>query len=110
MLLSVLKFVFNKQREGFKNNAEDEKGKSSTVISVLGWLFLLINIVLVVVPAILIIGILFAAIPAILIARQCNPALKVRYGILAFFFSDIYIFQWAVRKFIIHEPNYCDML
>ena len=97
MLLSVLKFVFNKQREGFKNNAEDEKGKSSTVISVLGWLFLLINIVLVVVPA-------------ILIARQCNPELKIRYSILAFFFADIYIFQWAVRKFIIHEPNYCDML
>ena len=49
MLLPVLKFVFNKQREDFKNNSEDEKGKSSTVISVLGWLFLLINIVLVVV-------------------------------------------------------------
>ena len=97
MLLPVLKFVFNKQREGFKNNAEDKKGKSSVVISVLGWLFLLINIVLVVVPA-------------ILIARQCNPELKIRYSILAFFFADIYIFQWAVRKFIIHEPNYCDML
>tara|TARA_B100000131_G_C17983453_1_gene559597 strand:+ start:315 stop:608 length:294 start_codon:yes stop_codon:yes gene_type:complete len=97
MLLPVLKFVFNKQREDFKNNSEDEKGKSSTVISVLGWLFLLINIVLVVVPA-------------ILIARQCNPELKIRYSILAFFFADIYIFQWAVRKFIIHEPNYCEML
>ena len=97
MLLPVLKFVFNKQREDFKNNSKDEKEKSSTVISVLGWLFLLINIVLVVVPA-------------ILIARQCNPELKIRYSILAFFFADIYIFQWAVRKFIIHEPNYCEML
>ena len=97
MLFPVIKFVLNKQQEDFKNNSEDEKGKSSTVISVLGWLFLLINIVLVVVPA-------------ILIARQCNPELKIRYSILAFFFADIYIFQWAVRKFIIHEPNYCEML
>ena len=82
--------------EGFK---ADKKSKDHTNVLVvaLGWI-------------ILIIGILFAAIPAILIARQCNPALKVRYGILAFFFSDIYIFQWAIRKFLLHEPEYCQML
>jgi len=98
MIFSVIKFVLNKQQEDFKNNdTEDKPEKPNVIISALGWLFLIISIVLVVVPA-------------ILIARQCNPELKIRYSILAFFFADIYIFQWAIRKFIMHEPNYCEML
>ena len=57
-----------------------------------------------------ILAVVLAVVPAVLIARQCNPEFKVRYGILAFFFSDIYIFQWAIRKFVINEPEYCMML
>ncbi len=98
MLFPVLKFLMNRQQEDFKNNdTENEKKKPNVIISALGLLFLIISTVLVVVPA-------------ILIARQCNPELKIRYSILAFFFADIYIFQWAIRKFIMHEPNYCEML
>lgn len=85
--------------EGFKVNKKDsDSTKTANVFVVaIGWILLLI-------------GILFAVIPAILIARQCNPELKVRYGILAFFFADIYIFQWAIRKFLLHEKDYCPML
>ena len=82
--------------EGFKSDKKS-KDRTNIILVALGWI-------------IMIIGVLLAVIPAILIARQCNPALKVRYGILAFFFSDIYIFQWAVRKFLLHEPEYCQML
>lgn len=85
--------------EGFKVNKKDSHSpKTANVFVVaIGWIFMLI-------------GIIFAVVPAILIARQCNPELKVRYGILAFFFADIYIFQWAIRKFLLHEKDYCLML
>ena len=85
-------------KEGFKANKDEKETKTVNVFVVaIGWILMLI-------------GIIFAVVPAILIARQCNPELKVRYSILAFFFADIYIFQWAVRKFLLHEKDYCPML
>lgn len=84
--------------EDFKsNNNEDKKPSPSLLVSAINIVFFILAVVL-------------AVVPAVLIARQCNPEFKVRYGILAFFFSDIYIFQWAVRKFIMNEPGYCEML
>ena len=84
--------------EGFKGDKDEKETKTANVFVVaIGWILMLI-------------GIIFAVVPAILIARQCNPALKVRYSILAFFFADVYIFQWAVRKFILYEKDYCPML
>jgi hypothetical protein len=84
--------------EDFKSNKnEDKKPSPSLLVSAINIVFFLLAVVL-------------AVVPAVLIARQCNPEFKVRYGILAFFFSDIYIFQWAVRKFIMNEPGYCEML
>ena len=85
-------------KEGFKANKDEKETKTANVFVVaIGWILVLI-------------GIIFAVVPAILIARQCNPELKVRYSILAFFFADIYIFQWAIRKFLLHEKDYCPML
>jgi len=101
MLLLYLKSGLNlaSGKEGFKGDKQDSNSpKTANVFVVaIGWIFMLI-------------GIIFAVVPAILIARQCNPELKVRYGILAFFFADIYIFQWAIRKFLLHEKDYCLML
>lgn len=50
-----------------------------------------------------------SAVPAILISQKCNPNNKIAYGILAFFFSDIYIFQWAIKKLLMKQPDYCPM-
>ena len=89
MLLLYLKSGLDlaSRNEGFKVNKKDSQStKTANVFVVaIGWIFMLIGI-------------------------QCNPELKVRYGILAFFFADIYIFQWAIRKFLLHEKDYCLML
>jgi hypothetical protein len=102
MLLLYLKsgLDLTSGNEGFKVNKKDSSGGTKTTnvfVVAIGWILMLI-------------GILFAVIPAILIARQCNPELKVRYSILAFFFADVYIFQWAIRKFLLREKDYCLML
>ena len=85
-----------RERENFKSD-DDKKASPSLLVSSISIVFFILAVV-------------FAVVPAVLVARQCNPELKVRYGILAFFFSDIYIFQWAIRKFVINEPEYCMML
>ena len=45
--------------------------------------------------------------PKVLLATGCNPKNKVGYGILAFFFGEIYLLQWSIRKFLMNEPGYC---
>ena len=40
---------------------------------------------------------------------NCNPNNKFGYGLLAFFFGDIYLLQWAIRKFLIGEKGYCSL-
>ena len=82
--------------ENFKSG-DDKKASPSLLVNAINIVFFILAVVL-------------AVVPAVLIARQCNPEFKVRYGILAFFFSDIYIFQWAIRKFVMNEPEYCQML
>ena len=88
--------LFSNFYEGFKSS-EDKKEQPSLIVNAINIVFFILAVVL-------------AVVPAVLIARQCNPEFKVRYGILAFFFSDIYIFQWAIRKFVVNEPEYCMML
>ena len=29
------------------------------------------------------------------------------YVLIGFFFSDIYLIQWSIKKFIIKKQNYC---
>ena len=50
---------------------------------------------------------IFMTIPSVLIAVNCNPNNKIMYGFIAFIFSDIYLLQWSIRKFIFKSPNYC---
>ncbi len=45
-------------------------------------------------------------IPAFL-AYKCNPKHPIVMGLVGFFFSEIYLFQFLVRKFVIKEKGYC---
>ena len=45
--------------------------------------------------------------PAVLVAINCNPNNKILYGLLGFFFSDLYLIQWSIKKFILKQENYC---
>ena len=47
------------------------------------------------------------ALPAVLVAMECNKKNKIMYGLLAFLFSDIYLLQWSIKKFILNKSNYC---
>ena len=51
--------------------------------------------------------ILFQILPIMLIAINCNPKSPVTYGIIAFLFPGIYLFQHAVRKYLVREKGYC---
>jgi len=50
---------------------------------------------------------LVTALPAVLVAVNCNKNNKTLYGCLAFIFSDIYLLQWSIKKFLLNKPNYC---
>ena len=47
--------------------------------------------------------------PAVLVATNCNPNNKILYGIIGFFFSDLYLIQWSIKKFILKQANYCKL-
>jgi hypothetical protein len=51
--------------------------------------------------------VLFIVILAIILAVRCNPDNKLAYGIIAFLFSEIYLIQFFIRKYLIQEKNYC---
>ena len=53
---------------------------------------------------------LINTIPAVLVAFNCNKNDKIKYSILAFIFADLYLLQWAFKKFILKRPNYCPNL
>lgn len=44
---------------------------------------------------------------AVLTAFRCNPENKLLYGLIALFFSVIYLIQHGIRKFIFKEKGYC---
>ena len=46
-------------------------------------------------------------ITAILIAVRCNPSNKFAYRLIAFLFSEIYLIQFVIRKYLLKEKNYC---
>ncbi len=52
---------------------------------------------------------LVTALPAVLVAVNCNKDNKLMYGMLGFLFSDIYLLQWAIKKFILNIPGYCKL-
>lgn len=49
------------------------------------------------------------ALPAVMVAINCNPDNKILFGTIAFLFSDLYLLQWAVKKFILKKENYCKL-
>ena len=50
---------------------------------------------------------LITTIPAVLVAVNCNKSEPIKYGVLAFLLSDIYLLQWSIKKFVFKYPNYC---
>ena len=52
---------------------------------------------------------LVTTIPAVLVAINCNKHNQIGYGILAFLLSDIYLLQWAIKKFIMKKTYYCPL-
>ena len=54
---------------------------------------------------VLIVFLLLNVIPAVLIANVCSKG-NILNIIISFLFSDVYIFNYAIRKFIF-EDNYC---
>ena len=60
--------------------------------------------------SIIAIFILLTVVPAVLIATGCNKGVEALVsGIFAFLFSDIYLFNYAFRKFVLKESGYCKM-
>lgn len=52
--------------------------------------------------------VLLTVVPAVIIAVSCNQGTQaIISGITAFFFSDIYLFNYALRKFVYKESGYC---
>ena len=72
------------------NNIEDYR--SSVILNVV-WF------------SILVVFLLLNVVPAVLIANVCSKG-NILNIIVSFLFSDIYIFNYAIRKFIF-EDNYC---
>ena len=50
---------------------------------------------------------IFIIILAIILAVRCNPNNQFAYALIAFLFSEIYLIQFFIRKYIIQEKNYC---
>ena len=79
------------RKEGFSNILSNDNNEIvSYMLGGMGGLFLVMNMI-----------------PAILIAIHCNPDKKLMYSMIGLLFSDIYLLQWSIRKFIFKEKNYC---
>ena len=46
--------------------------------------------------------------PVVLIAVHCNPKRPATFGIIAFLFPGVYLFQHAFRKYVMAEKGYLD--
>ena len=91
LLLYGLKMLKNKT-EGF-GMSEEGKYVSSYILGLISSILIICN-----------------AIPAVLVAINCNPDQKILYGIIGLLFSDIYLIQWAIRKFVLKSSNYCKLV
>ena len=91
--LSILNLMRMRTLESFKNYLNGDVDKM-----IKDNLFTMIYITML---------LLVTTIPAVLVAINCNKTQPIRYGVLAFFISDIYLLQWAIKKFILKYPDYC---
>jgi len=76
----------------------------ATLFGVLGVVGVSLWVIVMVVTAVVDVGMSF--IPAYL-AYKCNPKHPIAMGLVGFFFSEIYLFVFLMRKFIIKEKGYC---
>lgn len=76
----------------------------ATLFGVLGVVGVSLWVVVMIVVAVVDVGMAF--IPAYL-AYKCNPKHPIAMGLVGFFFSEIYLFVFLMRKFIIKEKGYC---
>ena len=86
--------VFIEERKFKNNNNNKIDYKHKTIENILWFCILLIFL-------------LFNVVPAVLIASNCanNNYLHL---IVAFLFSDVYVFNYAIRKFIFRD-GYCNI-
>jgi hypothetical protein len=99
MLVSWLIFtkLFNpRQIKDFKNERMDNKKdyRQRTIENILWYCILLIFL-------------LFNVVPAMLISTNCDGS-NVFRNIIAFLFSDVYVFNYSIRKFI-YRDGYCNV-
>jgi hypothetical protein len=83
------------QIEGFTGG---HQGGAVGVIEMSVWVVMML--------AILVLDVGMAVLPAML-AAKCNPKHPILMGLVGFFFSEIYLFQFLFRKLVINEPGYC---
>ena len=85
-----------------------EKGAASTAKNVVGGVLGVAGATLwmAVMLAIFVIDVGMSILPAILAAR-CNPKHPFLMGLVGFFFSEIYMFQYLLRKLVLKQKGYC---
>lgn len=76
----------------------------TTLFGVLGVIGVSLWVIVMFVTAVVDVGMAF--IPAYL-AYKCNPKHPIAMGVVGFLFSEIYLFVFLMRKFIIKEKGYC---
>lgn len=102
MLISLLiftKLFYPNQLKEFRNNIKLNKGdqttyKQQSMLSIL-WF------------SVVLLFLMFSVVPAILIASNCTNN-NIGHLVLAFLFSDIYVFHYSIRKFIFRD-GYCNI-
>tara|TARA_B100001093_G_C26743603_1_gene977816 strand:- start:863 stop:1186 length:324 start_codon:yes stop_codon:yes gene_type:complete len=79
------------------NNADEHEYKKSVLTTMLSF-------------SVLVIILMLSVIPAMIIAYSCNTGNeRIIPLIVAFFFSDIYMCNYAIRKFIFKDPSYSNL-
>jgi hypothetical protein len=86
--------VFIEERKFKNNNNNKIDYKHKTIENILWFCILLIFL-------------LFNVVPAVLIASNCANNNYLHLA-MAFFFSDVYVFNYAIRKFIFRD-GYCNV-
>jgi hypothetical protein len=86
------------------NKGGGEKSIEATLLGVLSLVGISLWVLVMIVTVAVDVG--MSLIPAYL-AYKCNPEHPIVMGLVGFFFSEIYLFVFLMRKFIIKEKGYC---
>ena len=100
--LFFLKMFSPMQVKQFRNNislssSNDDNYRKSVMRAVINW-------------SLIAVFVLLTVIPAVLIANGCNSGYnKYIHVIIAFLFSDVYLFYYAYSKFVLKTPGFCQI-